>query len=199
MYKKDLVRVIKAEKSGIEALLEDTNWEEIDDVIRLIKNRKGKVVFLGVGKSGHVGEKLSATFSSTGTPSLYIHATESCHGDLGMIEAKDIVILCSNSGSTKEVIQNIEPLNKIGATLVCFTAKRESPLCKACKYKIVYPDMPEADKNGLAPSTSTTMQMVLGDAIGLALSDSYKFTRKDFHKFHPNGTLGATLEKEENK
>lgn len=199
MYKKELTEIIKDEKNGIDVLLKETNWEEIEAVIRLIKNRKGKIIFLGVGKSGHIAEKLAATFSSTGTPSFYIHATESCHGDLGMVESKDIVILCSNSGSTKEVIQNIEPLNKIGATLVCFTSKRESPLAKSCAYKIIYPDLKEADKNGLAPSTSTTMQLVLGDAIGLTLSNSYKFTRQDFHKFHPNGALGATLEKEKNK
>lgn len=198
MYKKELLRVIKEEKEALDILSKQLNWKEIEDVIRLIKNRKGKVVFLGVGKSGHIAEKLAATFSSTGTPSFFVHATETCHGDLGMIESKDIVILCSNSGSTKEVVQNIEPLNKIGSNLVCFTSKRESPLAKGCHYKIIYPDLPEADLNGLAPSTTTTMQLVLGDAIGLALSTSYSFTRKDFYKFHPNGALGEVL-KQENK
>lgn len=199
MYKSELLRIIDKEKNAIDLMSKQLNWKELDEVIHLIRNRKGKIIFLGVGKSGHIAEKLAATFSSTGTPSFFVHATESCHGDLGMIEPKDIVILCSNSGSTQEVVQNLEPLYKINCDFVCFTSKRESKLAKSCKYKIIYPDLPEADSNNLAPSVSTTMQLVLGDAIGLALSKSYRFTRQDFYKFHPNGALGAALRKENNK
>lgn len=196
MYKKNINKYIDREYLAIRAMRNNLDYEMLDKVIRVIKKCKGKVIFMGVGKSGHIGEKLAATFSSTGTPSFFVHATESCHGDLGMIEAKDVVILMSNSGSTKEVIQNITPLRNIGATLIGFTSKKGSILAKDTDYQIIYPCECEADELNLAPTNSSTVSLVLGDAIACALSESYNFKRSDFFKYHPNGALGEALKKE---
>jgi len=195
-YQESIRRVIEEETTAIQEMETGLHEEELDRVVELIRHRQGKVIFLGVGKSAHIAKKLAATFSSTGTPSFFVHGTEACHGDLGMIESKDIVILISNSGSTKEVIQNIVPLQRIGATLVAFTSQENSPLAKACSYRILYRCTHEADRNDLAPSNSSTVALVLGDAIALTLSESYGFTKEDFFKFHPNGALGESLKKE---
>lgn len=196
MYKNEINKVIDSEYKAIRLMKENLDYEMLDKVIRLIKKCKGKVVFLAVGKSGHVCKKLAATFASTGTPSFFVHGTEACHGDLGMIENKDVVILMSNSGSTKEVIQNIEPIKKIGATTIGFTSKKESPLAKNTDYQIIYRCDKEADELNLAPTVSSTLALVLGDSIACALSKDKHFTRMDFFKFHPNGALGEALKKE---
>ena len=154
-------------------------------------------VFLGVGKSAHIGKKLAATFASTGTVSTFVHGTEACHGDLGMITKDDLVIMISNSGNTVEVTQNIAPLRAIGSTLVAFTAGRESVLAKGCDLLLPIPKLPEADDNNLAPTNSSTMTLVLGDALAVAVSSARNFGRQDFYRFHPNGALGAALKKEQ--
>ena len=192
----EIKRVIEVENEAIIEMIDTLDYDNLYKVIDVIKNRTGKVIFLGVGKSGHICKKLAATFASTGTPSFFVHGTEACHGDLGMIEKNDIVILMSNSGTTKEVTQNIIPLRKIGATLIAFTSKEDSLLASSCDYKIIYPSLKEADRLNLAPSVSSTLALVLGDAIALALSKSYNFTKEDFFKFHPNGALGESLKKE---
>ena len=158
-----------------------------------MKNCKGKVVFFGIGKSGHIGEKLAATFASTGTPSFFVHAAEARHGDFGMIESNDVVILLSHSGSTKETAAAIANLKIIGCKTVAFCHKKDSPLAKECDYAVNYPFDKEADRLGLAPTSSTTVQLVLGDAIALTLSSLKGFKREDFYKFHPGGALGASL------
>ena len=196
MYKKSIQDVILKERDAISLMAKSLDYDELDRVIRVIKKCKGKIVFMGVGKSGHIGEKLAATFASIGIPSFYVHGTESCHGDLGMIEATDVVILISNSGTTKEVVQNIKPLRNIGSTLIAFTSKKESILASECDYKIVYPSLKEADNLNLAPTVSSTLTLVLGDAIGCAISKDKGFTRSDFYKFHPNGALGEILKNE---
>ena len=192
----EIKRVIEVENKAIIKMIDTLDYDNLYKVIDVIKNRTGKVVFLGVGKSGHICKKLAATFASTGTPSFFVHGTEACHGDLGMIERDDIVILMSNSGTTKEVTQNIIPLRKIGATLIAFTSKEDSLLASSCDYKIIYPSLKEADRLNLAPSVSSTLALVLGDAIALTLSTSYHFTKEDFFKYHPNGALGESLKKE---
>lgn len=190
-----LKHYIEEEKKGIETLLSSLD-EKVIKAASLIEKCEGKVIFLAVGKSAHIGRKLAATFSSTGTPSFFVHGTEACHGDLGMIEKKDVVILISNSGSTKEVTQNIAPIKAIGAKTIAFTSKETSPLAEGCDEVILIPSLKEADALNLAPTTSSTMTLVLGDAIACALSESKGFTRKDFYGFHPNGALGASLQKE---
>lgn len=198
MYKKDIKNVIDQEYLALKMMRDNLDYEELDEVIREIKNCKGKVVFMGVGKSGHICEKLAATFSSTGTPSFFVHATESCHGDLGMIEKEDIVILMSNSGTTKEVTQNINPLRNIGCKIIAFTSKRDSYLAQNADYKIIYYFEKEADELNLAPTVSSTLALALGDAIACTLSKTYHFTKQDFFKFHPNGALGESLKKDLN-
>ena len=197
MFEEKIKRVIKQEKDAIDIMLDSLNYEELDEVINIIKNRKGKLIFLAVGKSGHICKKLAATFASLGISSFFVQGTEACHGDLGMIENKDVVILMSNSGSTKEVTQNINPIKAIGATTIAFTSKRESPLSLGCDYRIIYPNLKEADENNLAPTVSSTLSLVLGDAIACALSEDKNFSRMDFYKFHPNGALGESLKKEQ--
>ena len=192
----EIKRVIEVENEAIIKMIDTLDYDNLYKVIDVIKNRTGKVIFLGVGKSGHICKKLAATFASTGTPSFFVHGTEACHGDLGMIERDDIVILMSNSGTTKEVTQNIIPLKRIGATLIAFTSKEDSLLASSCDYKIIYPSLKEADRLNLAPSVSSTLALVLGDAIALTLSTSYHFTKEDFFKYHPNGALGESLKKE---
>ena len=157
----EIKRIMSEERDAISTMIDNLDYKNIDEIVNILKNRKGKIIFLGVGKSGHICKKLAATFSSTGTPSFFVHGTEACHGDLGMIESNDIVILMSNSGSTKEVTQNIEPIKRIGATTIAFTSKEESKLAKECDYKIIYPSLKEADKLNLAPSVSSTLSLVI--------------------------------------
>ena len=151
---------------------------------------------MGVGKSGHIGEKLAATFASLGIPSFFVHSTEAMHGDLGMIEPRDIAVLISNGGNTQEVVQNIEPLKRNGVTTVAFTSGKDSELAKGCDYILLYPKINEADNLNLAPTVSSTLTLVLGDAIACELSSRKNFKREDFYKYHPNGALGAMLAKE---
>lgn len=194
MYAELLKEFMVAERDSVNLLIESVN-EQYDEVIDLLRNCKGKVVFFGIGKSGHVAEKLAATFSSTGTPSFFVHAAEARHGDFGMIEDRDVVILLSHSGTTQETTVAVDNLKKIGCKTVAFCSKPDSALSKLCDYKINYPFDKEADRLGVAPSSSTTVQLVLGDAIGLTLSALKGFTRDDFYKFHPGGTLGNMLKK----
>lgn len=192
MYEKYLKEFIAVERDSVEKLYESVD-DGYDKVVDLLKSCKGKVVFFGIGKSGHIGEKLAATFSSTGTPSFFVHAAEARHGDFGMIEERDVVILLSHSGSTRETSVAVESLKKIGCATVAFCKTADSPLAKSCDYTINYPFDKEADRLGVAPSSSTVVQLVLGDAIALTLSALKGFTRDDFYKYHPGGALGKML------
>ena len=165
--------VIHCEKEAIETLL-SMDMNQYKTIAEEIDECKGKVIFMGVGKSAHIGQKLAATFASLGIPSFFVHSTESMHGDLGMIECDDIVILMSNSGETKEVLQTIEPLHKIGSKLIAFTGSQDSNLAKKCDRVLLYPKPVEADVNNLAPTSSTTMMLVLGDAIACEISEKRK-------------------------
>lgn len=192
---KTMKEVMLTEMKAIEQMINemDGKYKEVLDVLA---NCKGKVVFMGVGKSGHIGEKLAATFSSTGTPSFFVHSTEACHGDMGMIEERDVAVLISNSGKTKEVVQDLWGLKQIGCKTVAFTSGENSPLANECDYKLIYPKLPEADHLNLAPTVSSTLTLVLGDALACALSKNKNFTKNDFYKFHPNGALGEQLKGE---
>jgi KpsF/GutQ family protein len=189
--------VMQKERDAITQMIEETN-DQYDEILKLFASCQGKIVFMGVGKSGHIGKKLSATFASLGIPSFFVHSTEAMHGDLGMIEPKDIAVLISNSGNTQEVVQNVEPLKRNGVTTVAFTSGKESKLAMACDYLLAYPKIEEADTLRLAPTVSSTLTLVLGDAIACELSARKNFTREDFYKFHPNGALGEMLKKERN-
>lgn len=191
-----LKEFMKKESDAVLKMMEEDE-AQYDKVLALFESCKGKIVFMGVGKSGHIGEKLAATFASLGIPSFFVHSTEAMHGDLGMIEPKDIAVLISNSGNTQEVLQNVAPLRRNGVTTVSYTAGKESKLALSCDYALFYPKMAEADRLNLAPTVSSTLALVLGDAIACELSARKQFGREDFHKFHPNGALGEMLKKEE--
>lgn len=194
----EIKKYITIERDAVNVLL-DYITEEHVEAINVIKECKGRVIFVSVGKGSYVGRKLAASWSSLGIPSFFVHATEACHGDLGMIRKEDVVIMMSNSGKTKEVLQVIDPIeSNIGAKLIAFTSNKESELAKRTDYLLLVPKYKEADDLDLAPTSSTTMTLVLGDAIGCYLSHSINYTRKDFFKYHPNGAIGEAL-KEESK
>lgn len=190
-----LKEVMQQECDAILKMIDQTNGQ-YDEVLDVLQACQGRLVFMGVGKSGHVGKKMAATFASLGIPSVFVHSTEAMHGDLGMITRKDIAILISNSGNTLEVVQNIAPLKRNGVLTVAFTSGKDSVLAKSCDYRIFYPKLEEADSLRLAPTVSSTLTLVLGDAIACELSKRRNFTRGDFYSFHPNGALGEMLKSE---
>lgn len=153
----------------------------------------GRVVVSGMGKSGHVGRKIAATLASTGTPALFVHPAEASHGDLGMIVAGDAVLALSNSGETAELADLVGHVRRFGLPLVAITGRADSTLAQSADVALVLPRAPEACPMGLAPTTSTTMQIALGDAIAVALLTRRGFTAADFRRIHPGGRLGARL------
>ena len=159
----------------------------------LLASATGRVVVSGMGKSGHVARKIAATFASTGTPALFVHPAEASHGDLGMIVAGDAVLALSNSGETPELADLVAHARRFGLPLVGITGRAESALARAADVALVLPAAPEACPMGLAPTTSTTMQMALGDALAVALLTRRGFSAADFRVFHPGGRLGAQL------
>lgn len=189
MYKKILVEVISKEISGLELLKNSIN-NSIEEICNLISSCKGKIIFTGIGKSGHIASKLAATYSSLGISSIFIHSTEGLHGDLGTITKQDLVICLSNSGETNEVVYMARILNDRNCTTIAFTSKPNSTLCKICDYKLVYPFEKEADFFNLAPTTSAITMLSLGDAIGITVSKIRGFSKQDFLKFHPGGEIG---------
>ena len=192
--------VIEKEISAVEQVekdlpLNDQDYEKVVNKIISLKGN-GRLIFTGVGKSGHIGKKLAATFASTGTPSFFVHATEAMHGDLGMITASDLVIDISNSGETKEAVAVVAPIQRLGAKVVALTGNQDSTLAKDCDYLLLVHVDSEADEHNLAPTNSSTSALVVGDAIALTVSKAKGFSEKDFGKFHPGGALGKRLVKE---
>ena len=158
-----------------------------------IAGASGRVVVSGMGKSGHVGRKIAATLASTGTPSMFVHPAEASHGDLGMVMDRDVVLALSNSGETAELADLVAHSRRFGLTLIAMTARAGSALAGAADIVLLLPDAPEACPMGLAPTTSTTMQMALGDALAVTLLSRRGFTARDFGAFHPGGRLGQKL------
>jgi arabinose-5-phosphate isomerase len=154
---------------------------------------QGRIVCTGVGKSGHVGRKIAATLASTGAPALFVHAGEASHGDLGMIGAGDVVLALSNSGETRELADIIAYAKRFSIPLVAITAVADSALGRAADIVLLLPNAPEAADALDAPTTSTTLQIALGDALAVALLERRGFTASDFSVFHPGGKLGAML------
>ncbi len=164
-----------------------------DAAVEALAAATGRVVVSGMGKSGHVGRKIAATMASTGTPALFVHPGEASHGDLGMIVAGDAVLALSNSGETSELSDLVAHTRRFGLTLVAITGRAGSALTRDADVALVLPEAPEACPMGLAPTTSTTMQLALGDALAVALLTRRGFTQADFRTFHPGGKLGAQL------
>ena len=184
--------VLSLEASEIEALSKrlDTNFL---DAVELILECQGRVVVSGMGKSGHIGGKIASTFASTGTPAFFMHPAEASHGDLGMITAGDIVIALSNSGESDEILAIVSPLKRLGAKIIAITGKDASTLAKAADIHLSASVTKEACPLGLAPTSSTTVALALGDALALCVLDRREFTAEDFARSHPGGSLGRRL------
>ncbi|SFB11772.1 arabinose-5-phosphate isomerase [Lentibacillus halodurans] len=185
-------RVIEIEATSITELSKQIG-PDYELAVNMINDCSGKVVVTGVGKSGHAGKKIAATLASTGTPAFFVHSTEGIHGDLGMIQKEDIVIMISNSGETSEVISLLPSLIKIGSRNIAITSKKNSTLADACDIALTYQYESEADHLGLAPTTSSTIALVIGDVLAASLSELKNFSKDDFHVYHPGGSLGEQL------
>jgi len=166
------------------------------EAVKAIMNCKGKLIIAGVGKSGHIGRKIAASFSCIGTPAFFMHADESLHGDLGMVEPKDVVIMISNGGKTDEVLKMIPSLKIIGAKTISITNSNESPLAKLCDISLRVKVKKEIDHLNLAPTTSALAVLAIGDALAVTVSELKNFDRKSFAIRHPMGALGQQLLKE---
>ena len=175
------------------ARTKDAIGEDFEAIIHLVLDCRGKVIFTGMGKPGHIGAKLAATFASLGTPAFFMHPAEAMHGDLGMVEKKDIVILTSYSGESEEVTRLLPVLQEIGCVTVAITGKPKSTLAKACQYHFFFPAFEEACFMHLAPTSSTTALLVLGDAMAVVASRAKHYTKEDFGLHHPAGALGKQL------
>jgi arabinose-5-phosphate isomerase len=186
--------VLAAEEGGLRALGAALNGDFTEAVNRLA-GVTGRVVVSGMGKSGHVARKIAATLASTGTPALFVHPAEASHGDLGMIVAGDAVLALSNSGETAELADLIAHTRRFALPLIAITSRADSALAQAADVVLLLPDAPEACPLGLAPTTSTTMQLALGDALAVALLTRRGFGAADFRQFHPGGKLGARLKR----
>ena len=167
--------------------------ENFENLVNLVVECSGKVVLTGMGKPGHIGTKIAATLASLGTPSFFMHPGEALHGDLGMVEEKDIVILMSYSGESDEITRLMPTLNEIGCKTVAITGKPKSTLAKECQYHIYFPEFEEACYMGLAPTSSTTALLVVGDALAVTAARAKNYTREDFGLHHPAGALGKRL------
>ncbi len=163
------------------------------DIVKVISECNGKVIFTGMGKPGHIARKLAATFASLGTSSFYLHPAEAQHGDLGMVSKDDVVVAISFSGESEEVTRILHNIKKIGAKLIGISGNKESTLIKEADFYFVFPTIEEACYMKLAPTSSTTAALVLGDAIAVTCAKIKAFTKKDFALFHPAGSLGKSL------
>ena len=183
---------LKAESDAITKAIDFLNDDFLKSV-QAIFNTKGRLVITGIGKSAHIGQKIVATLNSTGTPSLFMHAAEAVHGDLGMITKDDVVLCISKSGNSPEIKVLVPLLKRDGNILIGMTANESSFLGKNSDFVINAYVEKEADPNNLAPTTSTTVQLALGDALAVALIEMRNFSANDFAKFHPGGALGKKL------
>ena len=192
MIKDKAIETLQIEAAAIEALIARVDDEFIAAVKRIMSCR-GRVAVTGMGKSGHVGRKIAATLSSTGTPSFFMHPAEAYHGDLGMLTERDILIAISNSGESSEIVNILPVVRRIGAEIIAMCGKRTSTLGKNCDYFINIGVDREACPLGLAPTASTTATLAMGDALAMALMEEKNFTSNDFALFHPGGALGRKL------
>ena len=188
------LQVLNDEIDGINLLKKffDSNFEH---AVKTIFDSNGKVIVTGVGKSGHVGRKISATLSSTGTPSFFIHPTEASHGDMGMIEKNDVILAISWSGETTELGDIVRFAHENKNKLIGLSSNKNSHLANSSDIALNLPNAKEACPNGLAPTTSTTMQLIVGDALAISLLNIRDFNKDNFRSLHPGGRLGAILAK----
>ena len=187
-------RVLSLEAEGIRALADSLDDKFIAAVDRL-STVTGRVIVTGMGKSGHIARKIAATLASTGTPAYFVHPGEASHGDLGMIAHDDAVLALSNSGNTRELNDLVEYTRRFSIPLIAITARSKSMISELADVALILPSVPEGCPMGLAPTTSTTMQLALGDALSVALLERRGFSPSDFQVFHPGGQLGSNLQR----
>ncbi len=190
------IRTLNTEQQGLQALIDSLDGplgQAFISAVELIAACEGRVILTGVGKSGHVGRKITATLASTGTPAHFVHSSEASHGDLGMLAAKDVILALSWSGETAELKDLINYSRRFDVSLVAVTSQTGSTLGRAADIVLGLPQVGEACPHGLAPTTSTTMQLAIGDALAVALLERKGFTAQNFKQFHPGGKLGASL------
>ena len=185
-------KVLQTEADALETL-KNALPNDFSDLVTLILNLNGRVIVSGVGKSGHIGNKIAATLASTGTPAYFVHATEASHGDLGMITEKDLCLLISNSGETSEIFDIVAHARRFSIPVATISSNTESTLVKAADFKLCLPVVEEACPIGKAPTTSTTMMLALGDALAVALMEAKNFNTENFKVLHPGGKLGAKM------
>ena len=189
-------RTLDLECEGLAALrgaLQADLQEPFNRAVGILAAAEGRVIVSGIGKSGHIGQKLAATFASTGTPAFFVHASEASHGDLGMITPQDVIVAISWSGESVELRNIVTYSRRFKVPLIALTSRAESALGKQADVVLQLPRAKEACPHGLAPTTSTTMQLALGDCLAIALLENKGFTAHDFSVFHPGGSLGASL------
>jgi arabinose-5-phosphate isomerase len=190
------VRTLGLESEGLVRLakeLEGPLAAPFEDAMRRLVAVKGRVIVTGIGKSGHVGQKIAATFASTGTPAFFVHPSEASHGDLGMVTRSDLILALSWSGETVELKPVITYSRRFAVPLIAITSQANSALGEQADVVLLLPRAKEACPHGLAPTTSTTMQLAMGDSLAIALLEARGFTAHDFKIFHPGGSLGANL------
>ena len=188
----DAKKVLKTEADALGKLKDDLPID-FSGLVKSILNLNGRVIVSGVGKSGHIGNKIAATLASTGTPAYFVHATEASHGDLGMITEQDLCLLISNSGETIEMFDILTHARRFSIPVATMSSSCESTLVKAADFKLCLPMADEACPIGMAPTTSTTMMLALGDALAVVLMEAKSFNAENFKIFHPGGKLGAKL------
>ncbi|MCH4179261.1 MAG: KpsF/GutQ family sugar-phosphate isomerase [Megasphaera sp.] len=184
--------VLQQEAKGIERIIPTLNQNFVN-AVHMIMESKGRVIVTGMGKSGHIARKVSATLSSTGTPSIFLHPAEAIHGDLGMVTSDDIILAFSNSGETMELLNILPSIKRIGAKIISVLGNHNSTLAKNSDIILDASVEKEACPLGLAPTTSTTVALALGDALAVVLLSCHHFTKKQFAIFHPGGALGRKL------
>src|ERR1700720_3743802 len=190
------LRTLETESGGLAALaaaMADGLGSPFAAAVETIRTARGRVIVTGMGKSGHVARKIAATLASTGTPAFFVHAADASHGDLGMITSDDVMLVLSWSGETEELKDLINYSRRFRIALIAVTVNADSTLGKSADIVLVLPQAREACPHNLAPTTSSLMQLALGDALGIALLESRGFTALDFRALHPGGRLGAAL------
>ncbi len=184
--------VIDIERDALDILSKSLN-ASFADAIEILHHVRGRIIVSGMGKSGHIGVKIAATMASTGSPAQFVHPAEASHGDLGMITADDAILALSNSGETQELRDLVLYAKRFSIPLIAITSKSSSTLANNADVSLILPDQPEASSMGLAPTTSTTMALALGDALAVTLLEGKDFSATDFKVFHPGGKLGQQL------
>ena len=192
MFLKISKNIIKEEAKALLSLSKslDANYNK---VLSFLSKVNGNIILSGVGKSGHIARKIASTLSSTGTPSYFIHPTEASHGDLGSIRKKDIICLLSKSGKSDALLDLLNFANKNNIKSILISSNKKSKLAQISSYNLIIPNIKEVGKNNIAPTTSTTMMLALGDAIALSISEYKNFSKEMFGDFHPGGNIGAKL------